>query len=69
MRAATKFNERGLVFVGYEDDANGPLADDYFMLARFDDNIALQNVGWYYDDETQKWRPVGNLTLTLTEIV
>lgn len=69
LRAATKFNERGLVFVGYEDDANGPLADDYFMLARFDDNIALQNVGWYYDDETQKWRPVGNLTLTLTEIV
>jgi hypothetical protein len=69
MRAATNFNERGLVFVGYEGDRDGPLSDDYFMLARFDDNIDLKNVGWYHDEYENKWRPVGNLTLTLTEIV
>ena len=69
LRSATNFNETGIVFVGYAEDPYGPLSDDYFMLSRFDDNLTLQNIGWYYDEGEQKWRPVGNLSLTLTEIV
>ena len=70
LRASTNFNENGLVFVLYDiEPSTDPLSDDWFMMARNDDNITLENIGWYYDEREENWRPVGNLSLTLTEIV
>ena len=70
LRSVTNFNEFGLVFVIYDTaQLNNPLVDDYFMLARYDKNMKSDNIGWYYDETEDNWRPVGNLSMSLTEIV
>ena len=70
LRATTNFNQYGLVFVLYDGEpTEDPLSDDYFMLARNNDNLKMENIGWYYDETEENWRPVGNLSLTMTEIV
>ena len=70
MRVATNYDQTGLVFVLYDEDPElNPLAEDFYMLGRGPSSLNFENVGWYYDENEQNWRPVGNLSLTITEIV
>ena len=43
--------------------------DDALFYCHYQGSTELKNEGWYYDEFTKIWTPLGNMTINLTEII
>ena len=79
MQKATQFNNRPIVMVFDGDKYKTPTTGDTssklyvdvgnILYGTLDKNLSLTNPGWGYDETTGKWVAIGDMKISITEVV
>ena len=65
LRSATDYNRKPLVFILQDWDYDSEM----MLFGRVESGSDLENEGWFWDEISQIWKPLGNLSLTIEEVI
>jgi len=57
-----------LVMNSNGDTVGGNIKPEDIVLGEIEGGMVLKNDGWYYDEVQESWMPIGNLSITVTEV-
>ena len=65
VKSISKYGKFPLAFVA-EPSSTDP---SQTILCQYEEQTSFSNDGWYYDSVLSQWRPIGDMSVTLTELV
>ena len=82
MQSTTQFSNRPIAMVFDDSSFTSPtiystglatikmyVDPENILYGTMDNQLSLSNAGWGYDENTQKWVPIGDMQITITETV
>ena len=65
LRSLSNYSQRPIVFFnGFTQERT-----DNLILSRYMGSTSMANEGWYYDPNNLQWKPIGNMSIKLQEVV